>query len=89
MERAAQGSGHGPELLEFKECLGNTVRHWVWTLCGPVWSLELDSMILEGLFQLQIFCYSVVPSLQPQIQPVHLPCNNLHVCFTSCDLKHL
>jgi len=28
-EQAAQGSGHRPKLLEFKECLDNTRRHRV------------------------------------------------------------
>jgi len=27
MERAAQGSRHSPELMEFKEHLNNTLRH--------------------------------------------------------------
>lgn len=46
-----QGSGHSAELPEFKE-------HWtllsdiVWILGGPLWSQELDSMILMGHFQL-------------------------------------
>ena len=35
MEQAAQGSGHSPKLLEFKECLDTTPRHRVWVvLCG-------------------------------------------------------
>ena len=29
MERAAQGSGHSPELLELKECLDSALRHRV------------------------------------------------------------
>ena len=29
MERAAQGSGHSPELPEFKESLDNALRHRV------------------------------------------------------------
>ena len=28
MERDTQGSGHGPELLEFKEHLDNILRYW-------------------------------------------------------------
>lgn len=27
IEQAAQGLGHGPKLLEFKECLENSLRH--------------------------------------------------------------
>ena len=29
MEQAAQGSGHSPELLEFKEYLNSALRHRV------------------------------------------------------------
>ena len=32
MERAAQGSGHSPELLELKECLDTALRQWVWVI---------------------------------------------------------
>ena len=60
MEQPAQGSGHSPELLEFKECLDNTLRHRVWILDGPVWSQELDSVFLVGLFQFRIFYVSMV-----------------------------
>jgi len=52
--------GHGPKLLEFKECLDNTLRHRVWILDGPVWSQELDSVFLVGLFQFRIFYVSMV-----------------------------
>jgi len=37
MEQAAQGSGHGPEMLELKEHSGSAFRHRVWfglVLCG-------------------------------------------------------
>ena len=60
MERAAEGSGHGPEIREFKERLDTTLRHRVWILGGPVWSQELDSMTLTGPFQLEIFSDSMV-----------------------------
>jgi len=43
-----EGSGHGPELLELKEHLGNALRHRVCVLGGRVWTQELDSMILVG-----------------------------------------
>lgn len=33
-------------LLELKESLGNALRHRAWILGGPVWSQELDSLIL-------------------------------------------
>lgn len=37
--------GHSTKLLEFGKCLDNEVI-WSDFLCGPVFSLELDSMIL-------------------------------------------
>ena len=54
LEQAPQGSGHGPKLLEFKKHLDNALSHTVRFFGGPVWSQELDSMILMGLFQLRI-----------------------------------
>ena len=45
MEQPAQGSGHGPELLESKECLDSALRHRVKLLDSPVWNLEWNSMI--------------------------------------------
>lgn len=42
MEQAALGSGHSPELIEFKECSNNTHKHRVWTLADAVWSPEWD-----------------------------------------------
>jgi len=42
MEQAAQGSGHGPKLLEFKEHLNRVLRHRVCILGGTVWSQGLD-----------------------------------------------
>jgi len=59
VEWAAQGSGHSPELLEFKELLDSTLRHRVWILGGSVWSQGLDSRILVGPFQLGIFYVSM------------------------------
>ena len=47
-----QGSGHGPELLEFKEHLDMTLKHWVCILGGPVWSQGLDSVVVVGPLQL-------------------------------------
>ena len=46
MERAAQGSGQGPKLLEFKEHLGQCSQKYGLILDGPVYSQGLDSMIL-------------------------------------------
>lgn len=45
------------QLLEFKDCSDNALRHRVWG--GPVWSQRLDSVVLKGPFQLWIFCDSV------------------------------
>ena len=42
-------------LPEFKKRLDNALRHRVWFLGDPVWSQELDLMILVGPFQLKIF----------------------------------
>ena len=36
MEQAAQGSGHSPELPEFRKCSDTALRHRVWVLGGPV-----------------------------------------------------
>ena len=55
LEQAPQGSGHGPKLLEFMKRLDNALSHTVWFLGGPVWSQELDSMILTDPLQLRIF----------------------------------
>ena len=42
--------------LEFKKHLDNALRHMVRFLGGPVWSQELDLIILMSPFQLGIFC---------------------------------
>jgi len=57
MERAAQGSGHRPELSQCKKQLDSDLRYRVWILGGAVRSPQLDSVILVGPFQLR---YSVV-----------------------------
>jgi len=36
IEKAAQGSGHSPELLEFRKHFYTARRHRVWILGGPV-----------------------------------------------------
>ena len=59
MEQAAQGSEHGPDLPELKKHLDNMLRCRVWVLGGPVWSQELDSMILVCPLQLGIVNDSV------------------------------
>jgi len=38
-----QGSGHSPELLEFKWCVDNALRRRIWILGGAVWSRTLVS----------------------------------------------
>ena len=50
MEQAAQGSGHGPELTEFKECWDNALRHrvWIWGILRGGW---LELITLVGLFK--------------------------------------
>ena len=48
--------GHGTEPAQVQEVLDNALRHMGWFLGGPVWSQELDLMILMGPFQLRI-CY--------------------------------
>ena len=62
-----EGGGHGtscpgqwaqPRVLEFREHLDSTVRHWVRLLRGPVWSQELDSMIIVGPFLPGAFYHS-------------------------------
>ena len=59
MEQAPQGSEHDPRLLEFKEHLDNTLRHRISILGVPVWSQDLDLMILVDPFQLySILSYS-------------------------------
>jgi len=55
MEQAAQGSGHSPDLLEFREHLDSALRHWDWDCGWCCVELGLDSVILVGHFQLRIF----------------------------------
>jgi len=50
-----------PSLCEFKEHLDNELSHVV--LGSPMRSRELDSVILMGPFQLEIFCDSIDTSL--------------------------
>ena len=68
MEQTAQGSGHGPELLEFKEHLDSALRHRVWILSDPVWSQDwtqrsllvpFNQMILFWAHQRIWNCFSV------------------------------
>ena len=47
MERAAQGSGHGPELLEFKE-FWNTALRWVlYGCCAQIRGI-VNTVITKG-----------------------------------------
>jgi len=48
-----------PIMPEFKKHLDKALRHRAWFLGGPVWSQELNLIILRGLFQLGIFYDSV------------------------------
>ena len=44
-----------PQVLEFRECLDNTLSHRVWIVAGAVWSQGLDAVIHVGPFPLGIF----------------------------------
>ena len=52
-----------PSLPEFNKHLGNSLIYVVRLLGGPVWSQELDSMILVDPFQLRIFYESKLATL--------------------------
>ena len=54
MAQAAQGSGHGPELLEPKDCVH---------LGGPVCHQGLGLMIPVGPFQAGIFYESTISAV--------------------------
>ena len=45
-----QETGHSTKLTEFKKHLDNTLIPMVYVLSGPLWSQELDLMILMGPF---------------------------------------
>jgi len=55
---APQGGGHSSELPELKEHLDTALRHGGWILSGPMWSQELDSVIL-GVYSGGMFCDSM------------------------------
>ena len=57
MERAAQGSGHGSELLEFRECLDSALKHTVWFLGSCVDIRDASQKLKE------IFLFLRVPSM--------------------------
>lgn len=42
-------------LLQFKKHLNSAFRHTVWFLGDPMWSKELDSMILMKTFLLRLY----------------------------------
>ena len=54
MEQAAQGSRHDPELLELK-VWAMLSDSGVWSSDCPMWSQELDLLILLGPVQTEIF----------------------------------
>jgi len=66
-EQTHQGSDHGPELPEFKECLDSILRHGVWILGGPVWSQGLDMVVPVSPFQLRMFYGSVIELEQEKL----------------------
>jgi len=65
LEQAPQGSKvvMALSLPGFKKPLDNALRHKVWFLGSPVWSQELDLMILLGPFQLGTFYDSMKLSI--------------------------
>ena len=69
MEQAAQGSGDGTKLPQFKECSESTLIDKAWILGGPVWSQEFNSTILMGCFHLRILFYDLksCSSLHPSL----------------------
>lgn len=59
LEQAPEGSGQGPKLLEFRECLDTTFRHRFSIFGDPMWGQNLDLMISVGPLQLGTFCGSM------------------------------
>ena len=82
IEQALQGSGTGPKLLEFRECLENTLTLWVWILGGPVWSQELYSLIAVGPLQLGMFYDSIVKIIDCYIFSCTCFIHNIQFLFT-------
>ena len=82
---AAQGCGHRPKLMDFKEHLGNALRYRVWILGRLVWSQGLDLMILVGLCQLRIFCNSMMCLFHPLLQVCFL---KIEFCARNCLVFH-
>ena len=60
MEHVPQGSGHGTKLNRVQEVSGQHSQMYGLILGGPVWSQELDLVILMGPFLLRIFCDSLI-----------------------------
>ena len=50
MERAAQSSGHSPEMPELRGHLDTALRHRVCISGGAGWSQQLGVMVLVGPF---------------------------------------
>lgn len=61
LEQAPQGSGLSPSLPELKKHLDSALRNVALILGGLVQSQELNSRIAVDLFQLRIFCDSIIP----------------------------
>lgn len=59
MERDAQGSGHGPGMLQLSGCLDSSQTQG-WGFGGATWSPGLGIVVPVGPFQLGIFCDFVV-----------------------------
>lgn len=60
MEYAPQESGHDSELARGQEISGQCSQLHALIFGGPVWSQELNSAILLGPFQLDIFNDSLI-----------------------------
>ena len=85
---AAQGSGHSPRLPEFKESLGNTLRHRIWILGGPgiwvPWSLWVPS--IWGYFFGSMIPYLTAkkhlgPAFAPHQVGTSSNTNSVQICY--------
>lgn len=66
MEQAPWGSGQGPKLSKFRKGLDYTLSHRVSVLGCPVWSQDLEMMILVGPFEFGILYGSMILAMQSQ-----------------------
>ena len=89
-----EGGGHGtapspgqwawPQAVRAQD---NAKTQRVWVFGGPVWSQELDSMAIMGLFQCRIFCDSMINF---KIKSGHLNAVcTVHNAHLICYIAHL